>query len=66
MTNLPKWIEEIRHPPLTPKTFTIDEMWKVFEALSIAYQALEGLEKNCSNHSGISQNAMRRIEELGK
>lgn len=36
------------------------------EALSIAWEALELIEKNCDNHSGIPELALDKIKRIGE
>jgi hypothetical protein len=63
MTELPEWI--LKEYLLCDCT-DCDYARLMHDALSMAWKALEHYKKNCSNHSGLAENAMRKIEELGK
>lgn len=60
MTALPEWVSRCEN------TICEDDYEHLWQALAIAWEALELLKTVCSNHDGIPLNAMRRITELGK
>ena len=65
MSEMPKWVElDMERFPIPGTTYS-----RLFEALSIAWEALETAEFNYEQDrggDGICGKAMRRIEELGK
>lgn len=62
---MPKWIKEIAPHKLSHRDL------QLYQALSIAWEALERIEKDCRNCNTcgadvMTKDALRRISEAGK
>lgn len=65
--SLPKWIEAHKECCGGCEHYSCGESCRLFEALSIAWEALESLHDHVACHvCKPTKEAMRRIEEIGK
>lgn len=63
---LPGWLEKDKRFAEEYMNGQTEFEKRLVKALEIAVEALEVMKKNCSNHSGIPETALSKIEALGK